>query len=920
MNRAAAALLFFSGATGLVYEVAWSKVLADVLGNSGQAHAIVLASFMGGLALGAWLLGGLADRVRRPLLIYAAIEGAVGAYALAFPQVQQGLEALFLSVAPAFSESWRALPKLVVAACALAPPAIAMGGTMPAMIRHVLRGGDTVGHSLAQLYAVNSLGAAAGAWLTGTVWLPSLGLAATSQSAGLVNLTLAAASLVVERLFDAVPHPRPVPPTEPTVPARGVTAAIVGLVLSGFTSMLFETGWIRLVTLVVGASTYAFTWIVTAFIFGIALGSFWFSRRAGPPSLAQFGRLQALVALAVSVSLPLYLVAPYLFLRVRVLLAQRVEAFPAYQLVLFGVSLAVMVIPTFFMGAAFPAGARLVARASETAGKRLGLVWAANTVGTVLGALLGGLWLMPSFGLETLFIIGLVLTWLGATVALWASPGSPRRLVPSLVAAVALVLTAASSAGWASLLARLSPFRAALAAMGTLTFSEYVDTRRDAVVQDFVRDDTFATVFVGHERRNPSKRFLLVNGKADASTDSGDLVTQTMLGQLGVLLAPKPVKQVMMVGAGSGVSLAGTLASDAERVDLVEISPAVLEAARRFGDVNHKALEDPRVHVHLDDARTFLLLEPRTYDVIVSEPSNPWVSGISSLFTQEFFEIVDRRLAPDGLLVQWFHTYEMNDELVKLVLRTLRTRFPSVTGWQGGGGDLVLIASRRPFAVDFQQLAARLQAPGVKALLSPLRIEGVEGVLALEQVSTEGLLAWAGAGGLNSDDKNVLEYRAPVAFFADQDASPPDERRRPSRFARLELSRYLELNPLDAAAAARVHFAVSSGQNDDSPLRRSSAAAWMRLAPEDPAPREAYAKVALEQGEADAARAALEPLVGEGDRLLQSRAALADHRKRAAPFRALPPPELLEAVPPPPKSPPALPEMARPPSDARPKP
>jgi predicted membrane-bound spermidine synthase len=725
-----------------------------------------------------------------------------------------------------------------------------------------------------------------------------------------VNLTLAAASLVVERMFDTRAHAAPSPAPEPPEAPAGLRAAMLGLVLSGFTSMLFETGWIRLVTLVVGASTYAFTWIVTAFIFGIALGSFWFSRRKVPPSIGQFGRLQALVALAVSVSLPLYLLAPYLFVRVRVLLAQRVEAFPAYQLVLFGVSLAVMLVPTFFMGAAFPAGARLVARASETAGKRLGLVWAANTIGTVLGALLGGLWLMPTFGLETLFTIGMVLTWIGATVALWVSPGSARRLAPSLLAAASLVLTVWSSSGWASLLARMSPFRAALAAIGTLSFREYVDTSRETVVQDFVRDDTFATVFVGHERLAPTQRFLLVNGKADASTGSGDLVTQTVLGQLGVLLAPRPPKQVMMVGAGSGVSLAGALASNVERVDLVEISPAVLEAARQFGDVNHKALQDPRVHVHLDDARTFLLLEPRAYDVIVSEPSNPWVSGISSLFTKEFFEIVDRRLAPDGVLVQWFHTYEMNDELVKLVLRTLRTRFPNVTGWEGGGGDLVLVASRQPVPIDFQQIAARLEAPGAKALLTPLHIEGVEGVLALEQASSEGLATWAGTGALNSDDKNLLEYRAPVAFFADQAASPPDERRRPSRFGRLELTRYLERNPLDATSAARVHLAVSSGQNEDSPLRRSSAAAWMRLAPDEPTPREAYAKVALEQGDADAAKAALEPMHRDADRQLELRAALADQRRRAAPFRVLPKVELLNSIPAPPNSPSKFPENA----------
>ncbi|MCC6336340.1 MAG: fused MFS/spermidine synthase [Myxococcales bacterium] len=858
-RRAIAALLFCSGATGLVYEVVWSKLLSDVLGNSGQAHAIVLATFMGGLALGAWLFGGLADRLQRPLALYAFIEVGVGLYALVFPAVHGALEAAFLSVAPGFSESARVVPKLFFAALALVPPTVAMGGTMPAMLKHATREDPSIRTTLARLYAVNSVGAAVGAWLAGTVWIPNAGLSATTRAAGAINLALGAIALWLARRspLEADVRERPEDGEETYGPAE-VRAALFGLALSGFTAMLYETGWIRLVTLVVGASSYAFTWIVCAFILGISLGSTWVARRPGADSLRLFGRLQAAIAVTLCLTLPLYLRVPYLFLKVRGMLARTEGAFPAWQALLFAVSLVVMLAPTFVMGAAFPVGARVVAKGHATVGRRIGWVWAVNTVGTVLGALLGGLWLMPALGVEALFTLGLVLTLLGAFVALQAAGGTNFRLVPVGVGVAVFALYAVAFRGWAPVLARLSPFRASPAILQGRTVKDYVQLYLDTQVQDFVRDDTFATVFVGHVAKNPAHRFLLVNGKPDASTGPGDQVTQALLGQLGLLLVPQPPKKVLVVGAGAGFTVASALSHPVERVDLVEISPGVLEAARLFADVNRGALDDPRTHLHVDDARTFLALSGDRYDVIISEPSNPWVAGISSLFTQEFFEIVDRHLAEGGVLVQWIHTYEMSDELVRLVMRTLRTHFPHVTGWQGGDGDLLLLASRAPLSPDYAELARRVALPAVKADLGRLEIAGVDGVLAL-QVMTEGLAEdYAGKGPLNRDDHNLLEYRAPVAFFADEAAQVPDARRTPRAFPHLLITPWLAGHPLDAARAGQLARAVASGQNADFAVRRSAAAAWVEHDPSSNDARKMLAAIATEQGEPQVALRALD--------------------------------------------------------------
>lgn len=860
-RRAIATLLFFSGATGLVYEVVWSKVLSDVLGNSGQAHAIVLATFMGGLALGAWLFGGLADRLQRPLALYAFIELGVGLYALVFPQVHGAVEAAFLSIAPSFSESARAVPKLLFAALALVPPTVAMGGTMPAMLKHATRDDPSIRGTLARLYAVNSVGAAVGAWVAGTVWIPNAGLAATTRAAGFINLLLGGLALWMARRLPTEAEVKDRPDdTEEAYGTPQVRAAILGLALSGFTAMLYETGWIRLVTLVVGASSYAFTWIVCAFILGISLGSSWVARRPPGDSLKLFGRLQAAIAITLCLTLPVYLRVPYVFLKVRGMLARTEGAFPAWQALLFAVSLLVMLAPTFVMGAAFPVGARVVAKGHATVGRRIGWVWAVNTVGTVLGALLGGLWLMPTFGVEALFTIGLVLTLVGAFAALQATPGANFRLAPVGVGVLVFALYAVAFRGWAPVLARLSPFRASPAIAQGRTASEYVRLYVDSQVQDFVRDDTFATVFVGHSAKNPAHRFLLVNGKPDASTGPGDQVTQALLGQLGLLLVPQAPKKVMVVGAGAGFTVASALSHPVDSVDLVEISKGVLEAARLFSDVNRGALDEPRTRLHVDDARTFLALSQDRYDVIISEPSNPWVSGISSLFTEEFFEIVDRRLADGGVLVQWIHTYEMSDELVKLVMRTLRGRFPHVTGWQGGDGDLLLLASRAPLTPDFDELARRTAIPTVKADLARVDVEGAAGVLALQVMTEAQVAAYAGEGPTNRDDHNRLEYRAPVAFFADEAARVPDARRTPNAFQQLLIAPYLATHPLDAERAAQIARAIASGQNADFAPRRAAAEAWVALEPGSESARRMLAAIAIEQGEPQVARAALEGL------------------------------------------------------------
>lgn len=828
--RVMSLVVFLSGATGLAYEVIWSKVLADILGNSGQAHAIVLATFMGGLAAGSWLFGTSVDRLERPLLLYAAIELFIGLYALFFPFVQQVAQSTFLSLASHVGDTGRFFSKLSCAALLLLPPTLAMGGTMPTMLKHAGLFESSMRAALGRLYATNSLGAAVGAWLSGTVCLPAWGLAQTARWAAALNLGLAAVTTVaaVRRGRGALKSAS-LEAAEPQVTPTQARAVIAGLVLSGFTSMVYETGWIRVLTLIVGGSTYAFTWIVCAFIVGIALGSAFIARRSSTDTIRQFGWLQVGVVGSVALSIPLFVAMPWLFLVIKSVLARSEQTFGVWQLVMFVLALTVMVLPTFLMGAAFPLGAKIVSQGHARLGRRLGLVFSSNTAGTVLGALLGGLWLMPTFGLEWLFVTGLFLTALGALSSLFAAPTRRLRWVGALAVVVPLLASATLFRGWAPLLAQLSPFRVDPETVRLGSVQQYLDSYRRSMTTDFSKDDTFATVFVGTATQKEGHRFLLVNGKPDASTGMEDQITQVLLGQVGLLLAPTPPKRVMVVGAGAAVTVGSALTHPIERLDLVEISPSVLEAARFFDDVNHRALDDPRVSIAIDDARTALSLSDVKYDVIISEPSNPWVSGISSLFTREFFEVVDRRLADRGVLVQWIHSYEMNTELVKLVMRTLRERFPEVTAWQGSEGDVLLVASRVALPLNVQDLESRLARAQVREDLGRIGVHLAEGLLARQMMTSAQVARFAGLGALNTDDDNRLEYEAPRAFWAKSSAEIPDARCGRGASSGLALEAVIAHSGLRSATAQAILQSVTA-QTKCQALWMAAASTWSRLA------------------------------------------------------------------------------------------
>lgn len=873
-----AALLFLSGATALVYELVWSKYLGNVLGNSGQAHAVVLATFMGGLALGAFVFGRTADRVKSPLALYGVLELGVGLYALAFPYVLGALEHLWLALAPHVPEGLRVAPRLLVSSLSLVVPTLLMGGTLPALVRHFAASLAGVRKELARLYAINSLGAAVGVYVAGTRLVPLVGLSASARIAAGLNVFLALAALALARQHPPAVVAGAAPAAEDVAyPRRAVRAALIGVMLSGFTSMLYQVTWIRLLAIVLGASTYAFTLILTAFILGIGLGSFWLmTRKEGGDSLKLYGWTQVGLVLSLCVALPLYVRLPHLFRWSEWMLTRAVETWPIFQGVTFAFCCAVLLVPTFIMGAAFPAAARVATAKVSEVGRELGGVYLWNTAGTLSGSVLGGLVLMPFWGMQGNFIAGAVANLIAAALAFHAlsapregegqgaAPSAPawRTFAPVGVTAVLAAVVLGSMQGWPQRLSNIAAVRAYQ--KPPESYPKLVEYMEKRITPRFYADDTFATVMVG-DLASENLRFMKINGKTDAS-NGGDIETQVMAAHLGVLLHPRDPKNVLVVGAGAAITAGSLLTHPVERLDMVEISPAVIEAARLFKDDNRNAVDDPRTHVHIDDAKTFMALAPIRYDLIVSVPSNPWVTGVAGLFTRDFFQLVDKHLTDDGVLVQWIHTYESNRELVALVIRTLQDTFPHSTTWLGPE-DLVLVASRKPLSFDEAAVAARMARPDVKADLARVDIHDLFGLLSKQVHSEAGQKAFAGDGPINTDDHNLLEYASPVAFFlANLDVRVKDERRSPDSGPGLLLHQYLREHSPTVGQVAGLYRNVERYHSEKDPMVRGVATLWRSLAPEDPASALALGRAVLAQGDLTLAASLLEPEVARGGR------------------------------------------------------
>ncbi|HZP60022.1 MAG TPA: hypothetical protein VFB27_06815 [Opitutaceae bacterium] len=763
-------LLFFcSGATALVYEVIWSKYLALLFGSTIQAQTVVLAVFMGGLALGNKLFSGWADRVRRPLAIYGVTELAVGAYAALFAVLYRVADALFGSLGSGLlgHGGWLLGLKGLLSAGLLGVPTVLMGGTLPVLAAWLEKHTPDAGRRSARFYSVNSLGAVCGAALAGFTLIPQFGLPATLQGAAGVNLAIGLIALAIARRPSAARAGTA--PAAAAAPAAGPASGLVRwgclvVALSGAVSMGLEVLASRCLALIVGSSLQAFALMLMAFIFGIGLGSAVIASprcRLGPP-----GRITVILLLLAAgfVGLLVFNIVNLVefYRHARSGLNPSAMGYRYYQLFIACMAFGVLGLPAAALGSVLPLWIRVLSDASGRLGNRVGRLLTWNTLGAVIGVLLTGFLLMPGLGLRASFAVLALVATAAAFLTAWATRQRLAAVAAMLVAAGLVVIAARGGELWRYALSA-GVFRVQENEASLVPISE----RMKVAHLLFYEDAADATVSVERDELSPqfSELVLRINGKADASSH-GDLSTQILLGQLPLMVRPES-KEVFCFGLGSGITAGTVLGYPIDHLTVAENCAPVLRAARFFSAFNQGVLTDPKVRIYDEDARTALKLSPQKYDAIISEPSNPWMVNVGSVFSYEFYHLAAGRLKPGGIMTQWFHTYEMDDATIDLVLRTFHRVFPAMEIWDSGGGDIILLGSDRPWESGPDPFGRAFALAGPRRDLAAIGLSTPEAVLARQLASQRTAFAVAGPGPIQRDDYPILEYAAPRAMFID---------------------------------------------------------------------------------------------------------------------------------------------------------
>lgn len=750
--------LFVSGASALVYESAWGRMLHRVFGVSDLAVATVLAAFFLGMGLGAFLGGRISSRTSRPARTYAMLEVGVAALAvvsvIALPQVHH----LYAHLGRGLSFGALSVLRLGLALLFLVPPTALMGATLPVLVAAVADDASRWRVRTTALYAVNTLGAVVGAGLTGFYLLPAIGVRDSVLLAALGS-TIAAALVG----FGARDLRRP---THEAGPAHEATEAaerdarfdvplLVGAAAAfatGALSLAGEVLWTRALRLVVQASSQAFAAMLVSYLLGIALGSALTQRARGEgrDALRALGRVQIALSLLTALGMAALPFVP----RLLVMIHGQAELVPSSPWVILAVSALLLLPLATVLGTGLPWLVRAVSAGRGQEGAATGVVLGANTVGGLAGSLGAGFLLVPALGLErSLHLVVLAHALIGGIALLVSSDGVPRRIealaLPVLVAG--LFLRFQPSIHLPFLLdAWYEPTRAVIEG----------PTERYEENLVFLREGRNTTVTV--VRRDDTLRLF-----NDGRPESGIAAKEPVFGPELVLLGGLPslvaerTDRALMIGLGAGHSTTMLLAGPFARVDVVELEPAVVEAARAMHRARHRPfpLDDRRAHLVIDDARAQLVLaEPATYDAILSQPSHPWLAGSSALYTREFFVEARHALRPGGVFAQWVNLFRIDVPRVRQVVATLRSVFPHVSAFVVEDSSFILVASDRPVTLGTRALERITANPRLRTLLAGYHLDTVAELEATQELDSLGSAAFAQGAATLSDDRPSFEY------------------------------------------------------------------------------------------------------------------------------------------------------------------
>ena len=767
-SRTVGLLLFGSGMTALVYQTVWMRELRLIFGFSTAASAAVAAIFLGGIGAGSAILGRRANASERPLLFYGKLELAIAASAAASPLLLWLAREAYVALGGSFRLGMilGTIVRLLLSAVVLCVPTVLMGGSLPAASRAVESDEDPDRRRIAWIYGANTLGAVVGTMVSTFYLFEAFGNRFTLLFACVVNALVAVIAILLGQRSAAVAETGSTPAARPAHSPRAAeagTLAPAGLVFAcaavvGFVFLLMELVWYRMLSPILGGSTYTFGLILAVALLGIGLGALAYARRsaARPPSFGAFAMTCALEA--AFVALPFAIGDRIALLAI---LTRPLGGFGfAGYVASWALIASIVVLPAAVVaGYQFPLLVALLGQGRSNVARDVGYAYAWNTGGTIVGSLAGGFGLIQLLSAPGAWRLSVaVLAALGLASAL-VSTGRERRrsragwALGLAATAVAMIFSRGPTAAW-----RHTPIGA-----GRMEFNGPTPNR----LREWARTQRRQLRWEADGRESSVAILGLdlglafaVNGKVDGSA-VGDSATQVMGGLLGAALHPLP-KSALVVGLGTG-STAGWLGavSSIDRVDVVELEPAIRRVAEECAPVNRNVLQNPKVRILTGDARELLLTSRDRYDVVFSEPSNPYRAGISSLFTQQFYRSVADRLSRGGIFVQWLQAYEVDSPTVRTVYATLASVFPTVETYFSKKQDLLLVASDSPVKYPADALRERLrQEPYSAALLSSWRVSDLEGLLShfLARDSLARSIAQAERGLVNTDDRNLVEF------------------------------------------------------------------------------------------------------------------------------------------------------------------
>jgi spermidine synthase len=786
--RIVAACFFLSGATGLIYEVLWARMLGLVFGATTLAVSTVLAAFMGGLALGSALAGRSGASIRRPVCAYGLLEIGIALYALAVPFLFSLVDNLYALIWQHFHPGffvfslWRFLLSCVM----LLVPTTLMGATLPLLSAALVRSEGQTSTSVTRLYTRNLAGAICGSIAAGFLLLPIFGVRTTIYIAAFINILIGIVTILADRQTKTLT-------TEtdggfaatmdeslsglalsPTSRWRNAWFWLFCAFISGFVTISTQVAWTRMLTMIIGSSTYAFSIVIALFLLGLSGGAYVIARKNVSARLEETV-LKVELATVVSLCLSLFMVN-----RIPAFLISNGLRFHIANwgglLALQIISVALLILlPAFLMGTVMPlvlvwAGTNPKSQAVRLVGRS----YAVNTIGAIVGAFGAGFVLIPRFNTRFTILFAAALCVIVAGFAYQPKVGIRDRdlhravaagltvvlIVMLFVVAPRMNLDDLSVGAYDSLVRVLANSRGAIDDDG--------GTQRGPEIHKLLMYEEGPTSTVS-VRRDWDITSMAINGRTNAS-DHEDMPTQVMLGQMPLLLAPN-IRNALVVGYATGVTAGAILQSPIESVECVELEPATVTGSRFFEHVNNHPLNDPRMHLIIDDARTYLRVIPTHYDMIVSEPSHPWVPGVANLFTREFFQLGRDRLNEEGIFVQWLQIYQLSTDSLRSILATFHETFPHVLvfrvegTWKGK--DLLLVGSQSPITMAGMRdrIKRRISDPQISVELARVNIKSEADVSAW-YLCDETQLAPAVAGAvINTDDNMHIETTVPREAF-----------------------------------------------------------------------------------------------------------------------------------------------------------